>query len=129
MFKIDSRSAIPVYEQLKRQIRLQIVSGMMAEDEKLPSIRELASTLRINPNTVAKAYSHLETDGFVNSRKGLGFFVIAGRENLQNDRENIFSDLTDEFISRLTELGFASEEIVKGLSDRLRGEIEHDQNK
>ena len=128
MYSIDSRSAIPVYEQLKRQIRLRIVSGKLAEEKKLPSIRELATTLRINPNTVAKAYSHLETDGFVTSRKGLGFFVIAGRKNLQNDREIIFSDLTDEFISRLTELGFASEEIVKGLSDRLRGEIEHDKN-
>ena len=129
MYSIDSRSAIPVYEQLKRQIRLRIVSGMLAEDGKLPSIRELATTLRINPNTVAKAYNHLETDGFVTSRKGLGYFVIAGRKNLQNDREIIFTDLTDEFISRLTELGFASEEIVKGLSDRLRGEIEHDQIK
>lgn len=129
MYSIDSRSAIPVYEQLKRQLRLRIVSGMLAEDEKLPSIRELATTLRINPNTVAKAYNHLETDGFVTSRKGLGYFVIAGRKNLQKDREIIFTDLTDEFISRLTELGFASEEIVKGLSDRLRGEIEHDQIK
>ena len=129
MYSIDSRSAIPVYEQLKRQIRLRIVSGMLAEEGKLPSIRELATTLRINPNTVAKAYNHLETDGFVTSRKGLGYFVIAGRKNLQKDREIIFTDLTDEFISRLTELGFASEEIVKGLSDRLRGEIEHDQIK
>ncbi|MCK5063679.1 MAG: GntR family transcriptional regulator [Candidatus Fermentibacteraceae bacterium] len=129
MYRIDSRSAIPVYEQLKRQIRLCIASGRLTENEKLPSIRELASTLRINPNTVAKAYYHLETDGFVTSRKGLGVFVSAGRKNLQSDRETIFSDLTDEFISRLTELGFASEEIVKGLSDRLRGEIEHDQIK
>ncbi len=129
MFRIDSRSAIPVYEQLKRQIRLRIVSGRLADDEKLPSIRELATILRINPNTVVKAYNHLESDGFVTSRKGLGFFVVAGRENLQKDREIIFSNLTAEFISRLTELGFASEEIVKGLSDRLRGEIEHDQIK
>ncbi|MCD4848330.1 MAG: GntR family transcriptional regulator, partial [Candidatus Aegiribacteria sp.] len=53
MYSIDSRSAIPVYEQLKRQIRLRIVSGMLAEEGKLPSIRELATTLRINPNTVA----------------------------------------------------------------------------
>ncbi|MCK4505217.1 MAG: GntR family transcriptional regulator [Candidatus Aegiribacteria sp.] len=129
MYSIDSRSAIPVYEQLKRHIRLHIVSGRLAEDEKLPSIRELASTLRINPNTVAKTYNHLETDGFVTSRKGLGFFVTTGRKNIQDDREIIFNDLTDEFISRLTELGFASEEIVKSLSDRLRGEIEHDQIK
>lgn len=129
MFRIDSRLAIPVYEQLKRQIRLRIVSGKLVDDEKLPSIRELATILRINPNTVVKAYNHLESDGFVTSRKGLGYFVVAGRENLQKDREIIFSDLTAEFISRLTELGFASEEIVKGLSDRLRGEIEHDQIK
>ena len=75
MYSIDSRSAVPVYEQLKRQIVIHIVSGKFDDGEKLPSIRELASTILINPNTVAKTYRQLETDGFVTSRKGLGVFI------------------------------------------------------
>ena len=126
MYSIDSRSAIPVYEQLKRQIVLSIVSGRLDEGEKLPSIRELAAALRINPNTVAKTYKQLETDGYVTSRKGLGVFVSAGVRELQSDRIGIFEELTDEYISKAAGLGLNADEIMKGLAGRLKGEIEHD---
>ena len=126
MYSIDSRSAIPVYEQLKRQIVLSIVSGRLDEGEKLPSIRELAAALRINPNTVAKTYRQLETDGYVSSRKGLGVFISAGVRELQSNRIEIFEELTDEYISKAAGLGLNADEIIKGLAGRLKGEIEHD---
>lgn len=128
MYSIDSRSAIPVYEQLKRQIVLHIVSGRLDEGEKLPSIRELAAALRINPNTVAKTYRQLETDGYVTSRKGLGVFISAGVRELQSNRIEIFEELTDEYISKAAGLGLTADEIMKGLAGRLKGEIEHDKN-
>jgi GntR family transcriptional regulator len=128
MYSIDSRSAIPVYEQLKRQIVLHIVSCRLDEGEKLPSIRELAAALRINPNTVAKTYRQLETDGYVTSRKGLGVFVSAGVRELQSNRTEIFEELTDEYISKAAGLGLTADEIMKGLAGRLKGEIEHDKN-
>ena len=128
MYSIDSRSAIPVYEQLKRQIVLHIVSGRLDDGEKLPSIRELAAVLRINPNTVAKTYRQLETDGFVASRKGLGVFISTGARELQSDRNEIFKELTDDYISKAGGLGLKAEEIMKGLSGRLKGETEHDKN-
>ncbi len=128
MYSIDSRSVIPVYEQLKRQIVLSIVSGRLDEGEKLPSIRELAAALRINPNTVAKTYRQLETDGYVTSRKGLGVFVSAGVRELQSNRIEIFEELTDEYISKAAGLGLNADEIIKGLAGRLKGEIEHDKN-
>jgi len=129
MYSIDSRSAIPVYEQLKRQIVLSIVSGRLDEGEKLPSIRELAAALRINPNTVAKTYRQLETDGYVTSRKGLGVFISAEVRELQSNRVEIFEELTDEYISKAAGLGLNADEIMKGLAGRLKGEIEHDKNK
>jgi len=129
MYSIDSRSAIPVYEQLKRQIVLSIVSGRLDEGEKLPSIRELAAALRINPNTVAKTYRQLETDGYVTSRKGLGVFISAEVRELQSNRVEIFKELTDEYISKAAGLGLNADEIMKGLAGRLKGEIEHDKNK
>lgn len=128
MYSIDSRSAIPVYEQLKRQIVLHIVSGRLDDGEKLPSIRELAAVLRINPNTVAKTYRQLETDGFVASRKGLGVFISTGARELQDDRNEIFKELTDDYISKAGGLGLKADEIMKGLSGRLKGETEHDKN-
>ncbi len=128
MYSIDSRSAIPVYEQLKRQIVLHIVSGRLDDGEKLPSIRELAAALRINPNTVAKTYRQLETDGFVTSRKGLGVFISAGARELRSDRNEIFKELTDEYLSKAASLGLNADEIMKGLAGRLKGEIEHDKD-
>jgi GntR family transcriptional regulator len=128
MYSIDSRSAVPVYEQLKRQIIIHIVSGVLNDGEKLPSIRELASAILINPNTVAKTYRHLETDGFVTSRKGLGVFVSASGRELQSNRTEIFKELTDEYVSKAAGLGLNADEIMKGLSERLKGEIEHDKN-
>ncbi len=128
MYSIDSRSAVPVYEQLKRQILLHIISGRLDNGEKLPSIRELAAAIRINPNTVAKTYRQLETDGFVISRKGLGVFVSAGNRELQSNRNDIFKELTDEYLSKAAGLGLDADEIMKGLAGRLKGEIEHDKD-
>lgn len=126
MYSIDSRSAIPVYEQLKRQILLHIISGSLDHGEKLPSIRELAAILRINPNTVAKTYRQLETDGFVTSQKGLGVFVSTAGMELRSDRNVIFIELTDEYLSKAAALGLNADEIMKGLAGRLKGETEHD---
>jgi len=126
MYCIDSRSAVPVYEQLKRQIVLRIVTGKLTDGEKLPSIRELAAALLINPNTVAKTYAQLEADQFVSSRKGLGVFVNTGDRKLQIDRIEIFKRLTDDYTLKAAGLGFSSEEILKALSCRLKGEIQDD---
>jgi len=128
MYSIDSRSAVPVYEQLKRQIILRIITGRLNDGDKLPSIRELAAALLINPNTVAKTYAQLEAERFVASRKGLGVFVNTCGRELQSNRNKLFINLTDEYLSKAAEMGFNSDEIMKGLSDRLKGEIEHDKN-
>lgn len=123
MYRIDSRSAVPVYEQLKRQIRLHIISRSLTTDEKLPSIRELASGLRVNPNTVVKAYSQLETEGYIRSRAGSGYFVDVDKSRIQKDTVDLFDILTDEYISQAIELGYDSEGIIKVLSDRLKGDL------
>ena len=68
MLKIDAGSAVPVYEQLKRQIKLKVISGKYQPDSKLPSIRQLASELKINPNTIAKVYRQLESENILYSK-------------------------------------------------------------
>ena len=119
MLKIDAGSAIPVYEQLKRQIKLGIVSGRYPSDYRMPSIRLLASQLTVNPNTIAKVYRQLETDGFLNSRTGSGFFVKLEKEHLGKTRKKLLVEMTDEFISKAVEFGFTPKELINTLSIEL----------
>jgi GntR family transcriptional regulator len=75
MFDIDLMSRTPIYEQLYRNVTLLILKGVLQEQDKLPSVRSLATELGVNPNTVAKAYTLLERDGIIYSMSGRGSFV------------------------------------------------------
>jgi GntR family transcriptional regulator len=72
---VDPSSGLPVYRQIMDQVRRTIVSGRLGPGQRLPSIRDLAATLQINPLTVGKAYSELERSGLVEMRRGLGMYV------------------------------------------------------
>jgi len=128
MFRIDARSAVPVYQQLVQQIKLMIVSGKLVDGDKLPSIRQLASEVKLNPNTVAKAYRQLENSGFVTSRKGMGVYVSSEEMDLEKNRMEIFQQLADVFITRAAGLGLDSGEIIEGIRKRLKGVVNHDQD-
>ncbi|MCK5132154.1 MAG: GntR family transcriptional regulator [Candidatus Sabulitectum sp.] len=127
MLKIDAGSAVPVYEQLKRQIKLRIVSGRYPSDHRMLSIRQLASELTINPNTIAKVYRQLEGEGFLMSKTGSGFFVKLEKEQMGTTRRKLLAELTDEFISRVVELGFTPDELINTLSEKLERKSADDQ--
>jgi GntR family transcriptional regulator len=113
MFRIEPRSAIPVYEQLKRQVRLAIATGTLSPGDKLSSIRELSIQLKINPNTVAKAYRQLETEGFLEIRTGSGAFVREDHELIGRDRRAIESILVEEFLVKMAVLGVGPDDLVE----------------
>lgn len=75
MFSIDLTSRIPIYEQIRDKIIALIVSGTLAENDQLPSVRSLAKDTGVNPNTVAKAYQELERNGIIYSVPGRGSFI------------------------------------------------------
>ena len=129
MLKIDTGSAVPVYEQLKRQIRLGIVSGEYPDDHRMPSIRQLAADLTINPNTIAKVYRQLETEGFLISRSGSGFFVSLEKEHLTKTRKILLTEITEEFVSTAVELGFTPDELIESLYIKLERKPSNDQTK
>ena len=81
---VDPSSGLPVYRQIMDQVRRMIVSGRLAVGERLPSIRDLAATLQLNPLTVGRAYTELERDGVVEMRRGLGMFVRPPRVSVTN---------------------------------------------
>ncbi len=119
MFRIDPDSPVPVYEQLKRQIRLGIVSGVYPPEHRMASIRELATELTVNPNTVAKVYGQLETEGFLVSRAGSGFYVKTGPERVLETRHELLAEFAAEFVARSVELGLTPNEIQAALSEEL----------
>ena len=75
MLHLDFRDRRPLYEQIKEKLKALIISGVLKEDEKIPSVRELAGMLTINPNTIQKAYKDLESEGYIYSQKARGSFV------------------------------------------------------
>ncbi len=90
---IANSSGLPIYEQIKEQVKAQILSGELIEDEMLPSLRQLAKDLKISVLTTTRAYNELEQEGFITSRQGKGFFVMSSsseliREQLIKEVEN-----------------------------------------
>ena len=81
-FRIDNASERPVYQQIMGQIKLDIALGRLMKEEKLPTVRQLAKQLAINPNTIAKAYRQLEQEGIIVTKPGAGAFVANLDSNL-----------------------------------------------
>ena len=112
MVHIDYRDARPIYAQIVDGYRTQIVQGILTEGEKLPSVRELAATLFINPNTIQRAYRQLESEGWIATVPGKGCFVCA----LPNQEEpDIFSEF-DRAAAALLDRGLSLEELIERLS-------------
>ena len=119
-FKVDVKAALPVYEQIKRAIKLVILSGRLEDGDQLMSIRELALKLQINPNTIIKVYYQLEMEGFVISRPGAGYFVKLDSQKIQKERLELFVKATDEYISKVTDMGYSLEDIVQEINIRKK---------
>lgn len=110
MISINNRDPKPIYEQVKEQFRKLIVSGVLRVDDKLPSVRELASSLAINPNTIQRAYRELEAEGYIYSLAGRGSFVGEKREVDSSRRRALLQELS-ETAKELRFLGMSDDEI------------------
>ena len=124
MITLDYRDSKPIYEQIKESIRRLIFSGVMAENEQLPSVRSLAAQLSINPNTIQRAYRELESEGYLYSVPGKGSFVRKADALQALRRKELFADF-DRAANALYEIGVQTEELKVHL-DTARGGNEHD---
>lgn len=106
MIQLDLKDSKPLYEQIKDKVKELIISGAVKPDEKIPSVRELAQTLTINPNTIQKAYKDLEAEGCIYSVKGKGNFIAPlDKGSIELRRNELFAQLTkttEELIYLLT---------------------------
>lgn len=119
LIQLNYRDAKPIYEQIKDGLRKLVISNSFVANEKLPSVREMASRLAINPNTIQKAYKELETEGYIYTIAGKGSFVAERKEVLGTRNE----ELLEEFDNVVEELLFLSvnKEELKQRIDVLAG--------
>ncbi len=109
----------PIYQQIVDQIRFRIVSGQLSVGDELPTIRGLAESARVNPNTVARAYRELETEGLVEKRRTVGTFVAAGSERVSAaQRRRLIAPHVDRVLIQAKQLGMSLDELVAQLSER-----------
>lgn len=103
---VDFASPLPVYEQIKKNIKQAIARNIIQENQNLPSIRDLAQFLKINPNTVARAYRDLTQEKIINGRAGVGFWVEKS-EQLDLKKKDILREEFFKFTEKAIEMGFS----------------------
>ena len=110
MLNLDYRDARPIYEQVKDGLRRLMVTGVIREGEKLPSVRELAAQLVINPNTIQRAYRELESEGYIRSVPGKGSFACE-KNCIDDGRVRELFKVFDDTVTELLFLGRSPEEL------------------
>jgi len=119
-FAIDLHSGVPVYRQLIDQVRGGIASGTLCAGDQLPTVRQLAVDLAINPNTVMRAYRELELGGLLETHQGTGTFIANRRmEGKSAERERQLTQMAGEFAARAGAGGFSLEDLIERLRDLL----------
>jgi GntR family transcriptional regulator len=119
-FRLDARSGVPVYRQLIDQVQAGIASGNLARGEQLPTVRQAAVDLEINPNTVLRAYRELEIRGILDTQQGTGTFISDRKvthDGAEHDRQ--LQQLVGEFVARAGASGFTVTELIENLRERL----------
>jgi len=101
----------PLYEQILDQVRSSIAKGEIGLGDKMPSVRELAQELRMNPNTVMRAYQELERDGLTEKRRGQGTYVTSSPERVQTFRTDLAAKYIDAFVSQMASLGLSWDDV------------------
>ncbi len=121
MIHLDYRDTRPIYSQIIDSVKDQIAAGILQTGERLPSVRELAAQLAINPNTIQRSYRALESDGWIVTVPGKGCFVSANGNCQEQERLRLLDQLA-ETCAALTALGMTREEICQQIR---KGEMNH----
>lgn len=120
MIQLNYRDSKPIYEQIKEGFRKLIISQSLSADEKLPSVRELASSLAINPNTIQRAYRDLESEGYIYTIAGKGTFV-AERKEIYDTRQSELLEEFDEIVEELYFLSVKKKDLIERIDNLAEG--------
>ena len=119
-FRLDMQSGVPLYRQLIDQVQAAIAGGLLVPGDQLPTVRQVAVDLEINPNTVMRAYREMEIRGILDTQQGTGTFVAQqtiDRDAVEHSRG--LEQLVEEFAARAGAGGFNLEELMTALRDRV----------
>ena len=120
-FRLDGRSGVPVYRQLIDQVHTAISTGVLRPADQLPTVRQVAVELTINPNTVLRAYREMEIRGVLETQQGTGTFVAVWQpEATETERAERLRKIVSEFVAQAGAAGLTVDELMKALKE-MRG--------
>lgn len=129
-FRLDPHSGVPVYRQIIDQVQAGLASGTLARGAQLPTVRQVAVDLEINPNTVLRAYRELEIRGVLDTQQGTGTFVSdRPAPEDRGERARKLEQLAGDVVARAGALGFTLRDVVDALAQRLEEGQRLDQGK
>jgi len=118
---LDLHSGTPVYRQIMDQVRGGIASGALAAGDQLPTVRQLAVDLEINPNTVVRAYRELELGGLLETHQGTGTFISAQKMKRRDEhRDRQLAQIVSDSVARAGAAGFTLDELIEELRERSK---------
>jgi GntR family transcriptional regulator len=117
--RIEPESKVPIYIQVEEQIRSLIAAGQLRPGDQLPTIRELAAELRVNYNTIARAYLDLDRDGVISTQRGRGTFVVEAPDDAQSRREEKLRSILRASLEEAHRLGYSTDEVTTAFHGEL----------
>lgn len=120
MIQLNYRDSRPIYEQIKEGLRRLVITGAVLKDEKLPSVRELAGELAINPNTIQRAYRELEAEGYIYTISGRGSFA-AQQTDVNAGRNETLLKQFDEIVRELLFLAESKDTLIQRIEELAKG--------
>ena len=120
--QLDFHAGLPIYTQIVNQVQSQLANGILKPGDQLPTVRALASELRVNFNTVARAYRILDEARIISTQQGRGTYIteIPPPDATEKLRKESLSELTQRFINEAYRLGFSEREVSQMVKDRLK---------
>jgi GntR family transcriptional regulator len=116
---IDTKSGVPFYRQIIEQVKFSMARGDLSPGDRLPTVRQLAVDLSINPNTVIRAYRELEIGGMLDTQQGSGTFVANHRPDIDRlERQRMLDQILTDMLARASDYGFTLDEVLQGLRQR-----------
>lgn len=118
---LDPESSVPIYIQIEDSIHSLIAAGQIQPGEQLPTIRELAADIRVNLNTVARAYFELDKEGVISTQRGKGTFVsgVPDQKQIEKKRQKLLHSLIFSVLEEAHELGYSTKEIQAAFRDEM----------
>ena len=118
-FRLDGKSGVPFYRQVIEQVKFGIARGILNPGDQLPTVRQLAVDLSINPNTVVRAYRELEIEGILETHQGSGTFIGSKKPAIDRlERQRMLDQILTDLLARASSYGFTLDDFLEALKQR-----------